>query len=135
MNIIFPDPALVWMLRRVVGVGLLYHLFRNNHTPALSDTIADYQEASWSGYAPILIPAANWILGNVDGHVGVLQAGAVNFPNTSPAPMSVYGYYVTDDTDTDFVCAARFDIVPFVIVTGDFCPVTPLLGSYSGNSV
>jgi len=135
MNLIFPDVALVWSLRRLVGVGLLYHLFRNNYTPTLADTLANYQEANWSGYAPILIPAVDWILADVQGDVGVLQAAPVNFPNTSGIRVSVYGYYVTDDTGAQFVCAARFDTAPFVIEIGDFCPVTPLLGSYSGNSV
>lgn len=135
MNVIFPDPTLVWMLRQVVGVGVRYHLFRNDYTPALSDTLAAYLEANYSGYASIFVPAADWILGNVAGHVGLLQAGQVNFANTSPTPASVYGYFATDSGGTQLVCSARFDLAPFVIATGDFCPVTPILGSYSGNSV
>jgi len=134
VNVIFPDPSLVWMLRQVVGVGVRYHLYRNNHTPGLSDTLADYLEANYSGYASIFVPAANWILGNVAGHVGLLQAAPINFPNTSPTPATVYGYFVTDTGGTQLVLSARFDLSPFVIGTGDFCPVTPLLGSYSGNS-
>lgn len=135
MDVIFPDPSLVWMLRRVVGVGLLYHLYTNNYAPTLNDDLGSYIEGVWSGYAPIMVPAANWIVNGVTGHVGLLQAGPVNFPNTTPLPVEVYGYFATDDTGTQLVAAARFDIVPFTIATGSFCPVTPLLGSYSGNSV
>lgn len=131
---IFPDPSLVWMLRRVVGVGLKYHLFRNNVTPTPSDTLASYQEAIWSGYAPILVPAAAWTINAVTAHVGDLEALPIAFYNTSMTSVQVYGYFVTDDTGTQLVCASRFDEPPVVIPVGSFHPVTPLLGSYSGLS-
>lgn len=134
MDVIFPDPALLFMLRRVIGVGLLYNLYRNDHTPTLSDTLASYQPAVWSGYAPILVPAAAWIISSVTGHVGDLEALPIAFFNTSPAAVTVYGYYVTDSTGTNLVCASRFDMAPVRILTGAFHSVQPILGSYSGLS-
>lgn len=132
MNQIYPDPSLIWMLRRVVGVGLLYNLYTNNRTPALSDTLASYSPALWSGYAPILVPAAAWTVASVTSHLGDLEASPINFNNTSPGPVTVYGYFITDDTGTQLVGAARFDLAPVTIERGDFLPVIPLLGSYSG---
>ncbi len=132
MNQIFPDPSLLWMLRRVVGVGLLYHLYRNDYTPTLSDTLGSYTEAVWSGYAPVLAPAAAWTTAVVITHLGDLQAPPIQFRNTSPAAVSVYGFFVTDNTGLQLVCASRFDEAPITIQVGDAYPVTPLLGSYSG---
>jgi hypothetical protein len=134
LDTIFPDPSLVWMLRRVVGVGLLYHLYANDRTPGLVDTLASYTEALWSGYAPLPVLAADWIISGVAQHVGDLEALPLAFYNTSPADVVVYGYFVTDDTGTQLVCAARFDQAPVTILRGTFYPVAPLLGSYSGLS-
>lgn len=132
MDLIFGDVGLVWMLRRVVGTGLLYHLYVNNHTPGVGTTLASLTEATYSGYAPILVAAANWTVSAVVGHVGELEAPAIVFRNTSTAARSAYGYFITDQTGTQYVAAARFDEAPVRVEIGDFFNVDPILGSYSG---
>lgn len=122
------------MLQRVVGAGLLYHLYTNDVEPGLSDTLDSYTPAAWSGYAPILVPAVAWTIEGVSAHVGNLQAAAILFRNTSPGLVVVFGFYATDDTGMQLVCAGRFDAAPVTIAVGATYPVTPLLGSYSGLS-
>lgn len=132
MDLIFGDVGLVWLLRRVVGTGLLYHLFVNNHTPGVGSTLASFTEATYSGYAAILVAAADWNVSAVVGHVGDLEAPAIVFRNTSTAARSAYGYFITDPTGTQYVAAARFDEPPMVVAIGDAFTVDPILGSFSG---
>lgn len=132
MDLIFPDVGLVWLLRRVVGVGLKYHLYVNNHAPGVSTTLASLTEATYSGYAPILVAAADWTVSAVAGHVGDLEAMPIAFLNSSGVSRSAYGYYVTDNTNTQLVCAASFDEPPVVKAYGESWIIEPILGSYSG---
>lgn len=134
MDLLFPDPGLVYVLKKTVGALLIYDLFINDYTPTLDSTLADFNRAVWSGYAPIQVPAAAWINENVQAHLGTLSADDIVFFNTSPSNVTVYGYYVKDASDTILIAAARFDTAPVVIASGDGWPVTPLLGSYSGLS-
>lgn len=132
MNLIFPDVALVWMLLRVVGPGLKYHLYTNNATPGVGSSLGSFNEAIYSGYAPILVPAASWNVSMVTGHVGDLEAPPIAFNNTSGLTQRAYGYYVTDQGGTQLVCAARFDSPPEDRAFGDAWVIEPILGSYSG---
>lgn len=134
MNLIFPDPGLVWMLRRVIGEGLHYHLFSNDIEPKLTDTLAMYHECDYSGYAPVPVPAAAWSISAVQEHVGGLQANIIVFFNSSPVNATAYGYFVTDQSNLQLVCAARFDEAPVVAEPLTSFKVTPVLGSYSGLS-
>lgn len=132
MDVIFPDVGLPYILRQTVGTKLVYHLFANDHTPGLADTLASYTDPVWSGYAPIDVPLAAWILSSMTGHVGGLQALDIVFTNTSPSDWPVFGYYVTDAGGSFLVAAARFDIAPKMVLSGSFVQVTPQLGTYSG---
>lgn len=134
MDLLFPDSGLIYLLKKAVGSFLIYDLFINDYTPTLDSTLANFNRAVWSGYAPIQVPLANWTTENVAAHLGTLSAMDILFFNTSPSPVTVFGYYVKDSTDTVLVAAARFDLAPVVIGVGNNTSVTPLLGSYSGLS-
>lgn len=132
MDTIFPDAGLLYILKQTVGTALIYDLYRNNVTPSLASTLADFQRANWSGYAPVTIPAILWNVQMVAGNVGQFQAPIVLFGNSSPTDQAAYGYYVKDATNTILVAAGRFDLAPVTIRRGDAYPVLPLLGCYSG---
>lgn len=134
MDLLFPDTGLIYLLKKAVGSFLIYDLFINDYTPTLDSTLGNFNRAVWSGYAPIQVPLANWTTENVAAHLGTLIATDILFFNTSPSPVSVFGYYVKDSTDSTLIAAARFDLAPVPIAVGDNISVTPLLGSYSGLS-
>lgn len=132
MNLIFPDVGLVWLLRRVVAGGLKYHLFTNNATPGPLSTLASFTEATWSGYAVVIVNAGDWNVSAVEAHVGDLEAPPIGFVNASGSPKSAYGYFVTDMAGTQLVCATLLDEAPVTKAFGDSFFVDPILGSYSG---
>jgi hypothetical protein len=134
MDLLFPDTGLIYLLKKAVGSFLIYDLFINDFTPTLDSSLPDFNRAVWSGYAPIQVPLVSWTTENVSAHLGTLAAADILFFNTSPSPVTVYGYYVKDSTDTILVATARFDLAPITIPVGGNLPVTPLLGSYSGLS-
>lgn len=131
MDQIYPDNGLVTFLTRMVTPGWLFHLYTNNYTPTLGDTLANYTEATFAGYAAQAALAAAWTFSQVSAHVGALQAPNVSFSNTSGSSQSVYGYYITDAAATVLLGAARFDSGPIVIPTGQSQGVTPILSNSS----
>ena len=132
MEVFFPDVALVWSLMRLVGDGLTYHLYTNDHSPTLLDTLDDFTEAFYSGYAPIQVLPDDWASSGVANHLGGLHAPNIVYHNISPSPVDIFGYFVTDLAGTQLVCAARLDIAPEHVVPGANIVISPILGSYSG---
>lgn len=134
MNQIYPDVGLVpWLLRMAVG-DLLYHLFVNNVTPNRETVLADLTEASWSGYAAIGVPAADWTLSAVIAHVGTIQTPPIVFDNASGSNQSAYGYYVTDALGLELLAIGRFDGAPLTKPTGSAFVLTPTLSDLSQHT-
>ena len=134
MDLIFPDSGLVWALLEIVGDGLVYHLFTNDVSPSLEDDVSTYTEANWSGYSPITVVQDDFVIQQVEQHVGGIQAGQIAFYNTSNDAVDVWGYFVTDPTSTYLLASAAFDNGPLSIPVGGYQFVTPQLGNFSGLS-
>jgi len=95
-------------------------LFQNDHTPADADTEADYTEATFSGYAPVVVSFAE------AGCDGLLESGIVEFEtglvvdqqvfaSTGDPPAvtnDVYGMYIVETVSGRLVGAYRFDDAP-----------------------
>ena len=131
-ELFFPDVSLVWSLQRLIGPGLLYHIFTNDHNVTLTDTLASFTEATYSGYAPINVAAAAWSMTSVTNHLGGIAAPTIAFFNISGSSYKAFGFFVTDTTGAQLVAASRFDDAPITVAPGAFVPVVPELGSYSG---
>lgn len=132
MDQIFPDAGLLYILRSVVGSGLVYDLYLNDYVPVLSSQLADFQRANWSGYNSITVAAAAWTIASVAADVGKFSAPPIGFNNPSGSPVTFYGFYVKDSTNTILLSAARFDLAPITLPPGGIYPVLPILGTYSG---
>ena len=103
--------------------SLRLRLFTNNITPGESDTAVTYTEASGSGYASVLLTAANWVISAGDPTSGTYPAITFEFTG---ALGNVFGYYVTGETSGVVRWAERFDPLPFdVQAAGDQIIVTP----------
>lgn len=135
MNQIYPDAGLVASLVKYVAGGFNYHLFVNDWHPSLADTLANYTEAAWSGYAPIVVNDGQFIPSVVVNHIAQIEAPIINFGNTSTAVQNVFGYFVTDTTNAILFAAARFDNAPRSIPINSAQPVLPAFGTYSGLTV
>lgn len=131
MQQIYPDASLVPILQRFLAGDLHYHLFSNNVTPGNASVLGDFTEAVYGTYAPITVIAADFTLTGVAGHVGGATAAAIAFLNDSGGDLGMYGYYVTDTSNTILIAAARFDSAPAVKHNGESWIITPTFGDFS----
>jgi len=103
----------------------LVRLYTNNYTPVWTSTIANFTEATFSGYAGILNGTWNPAFFNgVD--VPQINRNTLTWTFTGGASQSIYGWYIKDQTNTFLYCAARFDPAPQVLTNpGDTVVITP----------
>lgn len=89
-------------------------LYSNNHTPTDSDTIANYTEATFTGYAAINMPA--FPASTVTGHVASSTAASITFTLTSGS-QAIYGVYITDNAGTNLLAAIEDPNAPVTLNT------------------
>lgn len=92
-------------------------LFVNNHTPAPGDTIGDYDEPTWSGYArqgPL-----TWSTATIVADVAEVSPGEVHWEVTgSPGAETVAGWLIVDEDNGLVVFAEKLT-----------APITPSMGT------
>jgi len=93
------------------------HLYVNNHVPANGDTVADYTEATFPGYAPI--PFGSWPFAtlNASNKASTELAMQIFTAGVVITPEDVYGIYVTHDGSGDLVYAELDASGPVTIST------------------
>jgi hypothetical protein len=117
-------PATSWTLR----------LFATDHTPAKTDTEADYIEAAGGDYAPFPLNAANWATTPGSPTLTRYLLRTFSFTGALTGNPTVYGYYISRDSG-GIVYAERF-AQPFTPANpGDAVDVTAqlTLGSVSSD--
>jgi hypothetical protein len=134
MDLLFPDDGLIYQLKSILSSTVNYHLFTNNVVPTLSTVLSGLTEAAWSGYAPIGQNWSDFTMNGVAGHNGYGIAPPITFSNSSGSPVTAYGYYVTDTTNTILLAIALFDSAPITIAAGGTWNVVPIWGDFSGLS-
>lgn len=134
MDLLFPDNGLVYQLNKILTAGVKYRLFTNNLVPALTNTLASVTEAAWAGYVSVSQDWTNFTINGVTSHNGFAIAPPIAFSNASGAPVTTYGYYVTDTANTVLLAIARFDSAPITIPDGQAQNVVPTWGDFSGLS-
>jgi hypothetical protein len=136
VDLLFPDQGLVYQLQQILTPTVHYHLYTAPTTlPTLSWLVATLTEAAFTGYAAISQAWANFILNGVQAHSGFAIASPITFTNSSGSPVNVYGYYVTDSTDTILLAIAQFDNAPIAIPAGQTLTVIPVWGDFSQLAV
>jgi hypothetical protein len=86
--------------------NLHWHLYSNNHTPAVSDTLGSYTEVTGSGYSVQSTAPSGWTV-STTSDVTTAVAGDVTF-TFSGAIATIWGYFVTDSTDATLLAAEKF---------------------------
>ena len=89
------------------SVGWTVHLYTNAHTPATTDVLGDYTEATFGGYAsqPFYPPVDGGVVAN---HVDI-TSNPLSFAATGAGlPQTVIGYYITDSGGTILKAAEEF---------------------------
>ena len=84
-------------------------LFQNDVTPADTDTVATYTEATFSGYSAQSCPAFAASVTNAAGKAEATASSAVAFTHSGGATANtLYGYYVVRTGDSVLLFAERF---------------------------
>jgi hypothetical protein len=116
--LLMPRLAQGRMLERMAQDGLELHLYSNDYTPVVTDTIEKYVEVLGGGYSSKTL--AQWIIDESRDPVELTHPEVTFMFAGIPQTPNVFGYYVTQDGI--LMWAERFDarpdFEPPFIVTG-----------------
>jgi hypothetical protein len=134
MPLIVPDQQEVEVLTAILTPALTIRLYSNNKTPVGTDSVAGYTEVIGGGYVALPLTFANWVItsGNPSQASYNVIASWV-FTGVTNAPGSVYGYYVTRNSDGKLMWAERFpaSTLPFAPENGSRIQVLPRYAAQS----
>lgn len=119
--------ALLQLLIDAWGSDVTIHLFKVAHTPVAGDTVSDYVEADFEGYAPLA--ATGWGAPATVGGVTSSIADQLTFTKgVGGVGNDVYGYFATDLSGTVLYWAESDPAAPIDMnVDGREYLVTPRL--------
>lgn len=89
------------------GENLRCRLFKNDLTPASSYTLADYIEATFTGYISITVSSSDWTIGT-DGFLATATAPVLTFAASATTDETVYGYYMSSVDSSTLLWSERF---------------------------
>lgn len=128
MTLVVPNNIEAEILTAQLNQALTLRLYSNNRVPAGTDLVAQYTEVAGGGYAAVALTFANWVITEGAPTIALYNTfGEFSFTGTTNAPGTIFGYYVTRDSDGKLMWAERFPSgsVPFTPVNGSLIRVTP----------
>jgi hypothetical protein len=128
MPMVVPNTVEVAALTTILTPALTLRIYGNNATPTGASTAASFTEISGGGYVAKPLTFANW--GIVAGDPSVATYNAMqdfNFTGAIAGPGTIYGYFVTRNSDGLLQWAERFPVanVPFVPIAGSKIQILP----------
>ena len=128
-----PDAIEVEVLTTLLTPAHTLRIYGNNRTPADGDVASDYTEISGGGYANKPLTFANWSIVAGAPSYAVYTSQTWIFTGPVAGPNTIYGYYITRNTDGKLLLAERFAsaVVPFAPVNGSKIVVLPKLTAES----
>lgn len=119
----------------ILTPNMTIRLYSNDKTPAAGDVASDYTEVTGGGYINKAITFAGWSISSVGISPCVASFSPQTWVFTGPtgAPTTVYGYYVTRDSDGKLMWAERFPSgsLPFNPIAGSKIVVLPKYAAQS----
>jgi hypothetical protein len=136
MGFVVPNTIEHEVLTTLLTPPLTLRLYGNNVTPNSTSATADFTEIAGGGYANKPLIFANWTI--VEGTPSEATYSAVQqwtFTGPINAPGTIYGYYVTRNSDSKLVWAERFPAanVPFSPIAGSIVGLLPRFDAQSFN--
>ena len=109
---------------------LLLRLYSNDRIPSKTDTIANYTEVVFSGYAPKLLTPSEWVIA-IDDLTGNYLATFAQQVFSFDDLVTVYGYYITNHAGTSLLLAERFTTAHVTLPQGQGgnIKITPTIGA------
>jgi hypothetical protein len=128
MSVIVPDTVEIDVLNNLFSVPMTIRIYGNDVTPDKDSKTADFTEIVGGGYANKILLVANWTkkAGN-PSYAIYSETQEWDFSGVINPPGTIFGYFVTRNTDNKLVWAERFPsaIVPFSPVAGSIIKVLP----------
>jgi hypothetical protein len=113
-------------LNKVAPQDQSLRLFKNNITPAETDTEAGYTQADFPGYAAIPLTGADWTI--TPGAPTSASTAAKVFTQSAINAQNIYGYWIRQSVSGKILVAERFSGAPFALANnGDSITVTPTI--------
>ncbi len=122
MSLVIPDAFEVETLQWILNRNLTIRLYSNNYTPVGGSAAANFTEVIGGGYANLPLTFAHWGFTAGDPSIALYDASQVwTFTGPTNAPGTIYGVYITRDSDGHLMWAERF--------AAGFLPFSPIAGS------
>lgn len=130
MGFLVPKAYLTEVINEVLVDAMTIRLYGNNKTPAPGDSVAGYTEIAGGGYANKPIVFANWGINTTLQDYPLATYNTVQlwvFTGPISAPGTIYGWYLTRNSDGLLLAAERFGagVVPFGPENGSQVRVLP----------
>lgn len=131
MALIVPNGAEQDQLTRILSINLRLRLFTNNIISGLNAAaiealvVGDFTEATFTGYASKLLSSGNWGIAAGDPAVATYNAAQIFSSSANQALQTVYGYYVTKDSDNSLQWFEYFTEPALFESNGDDKTLTP----------
>jgi hypothetical protein len=132
MSFVVPDGIEVETLNTLLAPAMTLRIYGNNKVPAGTDVAANYTEISGGGYVNKPVIFANWTI--VSGvSQATYAAQTFLFSGLIDAPGTIYGYYITRNSDGKLFLAERFPAanIPFAPVAGSKIVLLPTYAATS----
>ena len=136
MGFVVPNVEEHEVLVSILTPPLTLRLYGNNVTPNATSQTSDFNEIAGGGYANKPLILANWTI--VDGDPTRATYNTVSqwtFTGPINAPGTIFGYYVTRNSDNKLMWAERFPAanVPFSPIAGSIVGLLPRYDVQSFN--
>lgn len=89
-------------------------LYKNNVTPSSTMTIADYTEATFTGYSSVTLSSASWTVVEGDPTYAEYTSG-VPFTCSGTTSELIYGFYLSSENSSTLLWSERFNFAPYTI--------------------
>jgi hypothetical protein len=129
MSLLVPNngegDALKYFVNKSVPEDLVLKLFKNNITPAETDTAATYTEADFTGYGSIVLTGANWtVTEGAPSDASYAQQTLTSSANQTT--QQIYGYFLVRSSSGRIAWVERFADGPYPVSNlNDKIQITP----------
>lgn len=127
MGQVVPDARELEVINNILNTALTLRLYGNNKIPAHGDSTSGYTEIAGGGYVAKPLTFANWVITSGEPTEAVYPFQAWTFTDILTAPGTIYGYYVTRNSDNALMWAERFPsgVIPFAPQNGSIVRIVP----------
>lgn len=133
MGLKVPDAIEVEVLTTLLTPAHTLRLYGNDYTPVDTSTTGNFTEIAGGGYANLPITFANWTIVSGTPSQATYPSQSWTFTGPINAPGTIYGYYITRNSDNKLLLAERFPSanVPFAPIAGSRVVILPRFSAES----